>query len=91
CTDCGSALAEAEVEYADKVSPAIDVKFKIKDKDKLAQAFGLYSLNHDAFAIIWTTTPWTLPANQASAVNNQLNYSLIKIDDFYIILAETLV
>ncbi|WP_239226847.1 class I tRNA ligase family protein, partial [Citrobacter werkmanii] len=59
CTDCGSALAEAEVEYADKISPAIDVKFKIKDKDKLAQAFGLDSLNHDAFAIIWTTTPWT--------------------------------
>ncbi|ALB01922.1 isoleucine--tRNA ligase [Francisella persica ATCC VR-331] len=91
CTDCGSALAEAEVEYADKVSLAIDVKFKIKDKDKLAQAFGLDSLNHDAFAIIWTTTPWTLPANQAIAVNNQLNYSLIKIDDFYIILAENLV
>ncbi|APC92080.1 MULTISPECIES: isoleucine--tRNA ligase [Francisella] len=91
CTDCGSALAEAEVEYADKVSPAIDVKFKIKDKDKLAQAFGLDSLNHDTFAIIWTTTPWTLPANQAIAVNNQLNYSLIKIEDFYIILAENLV
>ncbi|MDE4994522.1 class I tRNA ligase family protein, partial [Francisella tularensis subsp. holarctica] len=48
-------------------------------------------LNHDAFAIIWTTTPWTLPANQAIAVNNQLNYSLIKSEDFYIILAENLV
>ncbi len=91
CTDCGSALAEAEVEYKDKISPAIDVKFKIKDKEKLAKAFGLESLNHDAFAIIWTTTPWTLPANQAIAVNNQLNYSLIKIEDFYIILAENLV
>ncbi|MEY8703021.1 isoleucine--tRNA ligase [Francisella philomiragia] len=91
CTDCGSALAEAEVEYKDKISPAIDVKFKIKDKEKLAIAFGLESLNHDAFAIIWTTTPWTLPANQAIAVNNQLNYSLIKIEDFYIILAENLV
>lgn len=91
CTDCGSSLAEAEVEYKDKISPAIDVKFKIKDKEKLAKAFGLESLNHDAFAIIWTTTPWTLPANQAIAVNNQLNYSLIKIEDFYIILAENLV
>ncbi|ORM39056.1 isoleucine--tRNA ligase [Francisella endosymbiont of Ornithodoros moubata] len=91
CTDCSSALAEAEVEYADKISPVIDVKFKIKDKNKLAQAFGLDSLNHDAFAIIWTTTPWTLPANQAIAVNNQLNYSLIKIGDFYIILAKNLV
>ncbi|MBY7733968.1 isoleucine--tRNA ligase [Francisella philomiragia] len=91
CTDCGSSLAEAEVEYKDKISPAIDVKFKIKDKEKLAKAFSLESLNHDAFAIIWTTTPWTLPANQAIAVNNQLNYSLIKIEDFYIILAENLV
>lgn len=91
CTDCGSALAEAEVEYKDKISPAIDVKFKIKDKEKLAKAFNLESLSHDAFAIIWTTTPWTLPANQAIAVNNQLNYSLIKIEDFYIILTENLV
>ena len=91
CTDCSSALAEAEVEYADKISHAIDVKFKIKDKNKLAQAFGLDSLNHDAFTIIWTTTPWTLPANQAIAVNNKLNYSLIKIRDFYIILAKNLV
>lgn len=90
CTDCGSALAEAEVEYADKVSPAIDVKFKIKGQDKLAKAFGLDSLSHEAFAIIWTTTPWTLPANQAIAVRNDLNYSLIMIDDFYIILAENL-
>ncbi|MDE5020894.1 class I tRNA ligase family protein, partial [Francisella tularensis subsp. holarctica] len=74
-----------------KVTPAIDVKFKNNDKDKLAQAFGLDSLNKDAFAIIWTTTPWTLHANQAIAVNNQLNYSLIKFEDFYIILAENLV
>ncbi|MDE5003074.1 class I tRNA ligase family protein, partial [Francisella tularensis] len=51
----------------------------------------LDSLNHDAFAIIWTTTPWTLHANHAIAVNNQLNYSLIKIEDFYIIFAENLV
>lgn len=91
CTACGSALAEAEVEYMDKVSPAIDVKFKIKDQDKLAQAFGLDSINHDAFAVIWTTTPWTLPANQAIAVHNELNYSLVKIEGFYIILAESLV
>eukprot|EP00973_Karenia_brevis_P068570 9537091-Karenia_brevis.AAC.1 len=52
CTDCGSALAEAEVEYADKISPAIDVKFKIKDQAKLAKAFRLGTLNHDTFAII---------------------------------------
>lgn len=91
CTDCSSALAEAEVEYMDKVSPAIDVKFKIKDQDKLAKAFGLESISHEAFALIWTTTPWTLPANQAIAVHNELNYSLVKIQDSYIILAERLV
>lgn len=91
CTDCGSALAEAEVEYADKVSPAIDVKFKIKDHDKLAKSFGLNSLHSEVFAIIWTTTPWTLPANQAIAIHKELNYSLVKVDDFYIILAENLV
>ena len=91
CTACGSALAEAEVEYADKVSPAIDVKFKIRDNDKLASAFGIESIHHDAFAVIWTTTPWTLPANQAIAVRNDLNYSLVELDDSYIILAENLV
>jgi len=91
CTACGSALAEAEVEYADKVSPAIDVKFKIKDNEKLAAAFGLDSIHHDTFAIIWTTTPWTLPANQAIAVRNDLSYSLVELNDSYIILAENLV
>lgn len=91
CTACGSALAEAEVEYADKVSPAIDVKFKIKDHEKLAQAFGIDTLNHESFAIIWTTTPWTLPANQAIAIHNELNYSLVKLENNYIILAENLV
>ena len=91
CTACGSALAEAEVEYADKVSPAIDVKFKIKDNEKLAAAFGIGSIHHDTFAIIWTTTPWTLPANQAIAVRNDLSYSLIELDNSYIILAANLV
>ena len=91
CTSCGSALAEAEVEYADKTSPAIDVKFKINDTQQLAKAFGVSDINEDAFAVIWTTTPWTIPANQAIAVHNKLNYSLVKLDGFYIILAETLV
>ncbi len=91
CTACGSALAEAEVEYADKVSPAIDVKFKIINNDKLASAFEVESINHDTFAIIWTTTPWTLPANQAIAVHNNLNYSLVVLDGTSIILAESLV
>lgn len=90
CTDCGSALAEAEVEYKDKTSPAIDVKFKIKSVEKLSEAFSTKIIK-DAFAIIWTTTPWTLPANQAIAVRNDLEYSLIELNCSFIILASNLV
>ena len=70
CLDCQSALAEAEVEYEDKISPAIDVGFEVKDKAALRKAFGV-SLPGDAkvYAVIWTTTPWTLPANQAVSVH----------------------
>ncbi|HAG21234.1 MAG TPA: isoleucine--tRNA ligase, partial [Pseudomonas sp.] len=61
CFDCGSALAEAEVEYQDKKSDAIDVAFDVEDADKLAAAFGLASLAKRASIVIWTTTPWTIP------------------------------
>ena len=62
CFDCGSALAEAEVEYQDKKSPAIDVAFPVVERDKLAAAFGLSELPAgEARAVIWTTTPWTIP------------------------------
>ncbi len=79
CFDCGSALAEAEVEYQDKQSPAIDVGFKCVDTDKLAAAFGLDELppGKDAFAVIWTTTPWTIPANQALNVHPEHEYALV--------------
>ncbi len=79
CLDCGSALAEAEVEYEDKTSPAIDVAFPVHDNHtaKLAQAFGLTHLRSPAFAVIWTTTPWTLPANEAVSVHPELTYDLI--------------
>ena len=88
CLDCQSALAEAEVEYEDKVSPAIDVGFEVKDKRALAKAFGV-SLPGDAkvYAVIWTTTPWTLPANQAVCVHPELEYDLIKTPKGYLILA----
>jgi isoleucyl-tRNA synthetase len=76
CIDCGSALAEAEVEYEDKTSPAIDVGFLVADTARLATAFGLASLDGQARAVIWTTTPWTLPANQAVAVHPNLDYQL---------------
>ncbi|MBR9903735.1 MAG: class I tRNA ligase family protein, partial [Gammaproteobacteria bacterium] len=69
CFDCGSALAEAEVEYADKKSDAIDVAFPVEDADKLAAAFGLTELTKPAAVVIWTTTPWTIPANQALNVH----------------------
>ena len=65
CVDCGSALAEAEVEYEDVNSPAIDVGFKVVDNAALSKAFGVEVDRNDVYAVIWTTTPWTLPANQA--------------------------
>ncbi len=88
CLDCGSALAEAEVEYEDKVSPAIDVGFEVKDRQAVGRAFGV-SLPGDAkvYAVIWTTTPWTLPANQAVSVHPELQYDLIKTSKGYLILA----
>ncbi|QDX80839.1 isoleucine--tRNA ligase [Denitratisoma sp. DHT3] len=80
CLDCGSALAEAEVEYEDKTSPAIDVAFEVHPNhaDKLAQAFGLKHSPGPAFAVIWTTTPWTLPANEAVSVHPEMRYDLIE-------------
>jgi isoleucyl-tRNA synthetase len=83
CTDCGSALAEAEVEYQDKQSPAIDVKFSFVDEAALTAKFNLeqgHEGEGDISIVIWTTTPWTLPANRAVAVNEGLEYSLVQID-----------
>src|SRR3546814_2363238 len=65
CFDCGSALAEAEIEYADKVSPAVDVAYDAVDTKALAAAFGVDAGNAIASVPIWTTTPWTLPASLA--------------------------
>ncbi len=91
CFDCGSALAEAEVEYQDKKSPTIDVAFPIADEDKLASAFGLSALSKPAAAVIWTTTPWTIPANQALNVHPEFTYALVDIGDRLLVLAEELV
>lgn len=83
CTDCGSALAEAEVEYKDKVSPAIDVKFTAVDADALADKFQ-HPEGHvgtgDISLVIWTTTPWTLPANRAVAIAADIEYVLVQVD-----------
>ncbi|MCU1720881.1 isoleucine--tRNA ligase [Pseudomonas sp. 5P_5.1_Bac1] len=91
CFDCGSALAEAEVEYADKKSQTIDVAFKASDEDKLAAAFGLASLPKPASIVIWTTTPWTIPANQALNIHPEFTYALVDVGDKLLVLAEELV
>ena len=79
CFDCGSALAEAEVEYADKRDPAIDVGFKFAECDKLAAAFGLDKLpTENGYIVIWTTTPWTIPSNQALNVHAEVKYALVE-------------
>ncbi|HYD79690.1 MAG TPA: isoleucine--tRNA ligase [Paucimonas sp.] len=81
CFDCGSALAEAEVEYEDKRDPAIDVGFPFAEPDKLAHAFGLPKLpTEKGYAIIWTTTPWTIPANQALNVHPEHRYALVQTE-----------
>jgi len=93
CLDCQSALAEAEVEYEDKTSPAIDVGFEVADKAAVAKAFGIGHLPADAkvYTVIWTTTPWTLPANQAVSVHPEFQYDLVKTDKGYLILVSDLV
>ncbi len=91
CFDCGSALAEAEVEYQDKKSDAIDVAFQVEDADKLAAAFGLSSLDKPTSIVIWTTTPWTIPANQALNVHPEFIYALVDCGDRQLVLAEELV
>ncbi|XHS76856.1 isoleucine--tRNA ligase [Burkholderiaceae bacterium UC74_6] len=91
CFDCGSSLAEFEIEYADKQSPAVDVAFLCAEPEKLAAAFGLPKLEKDAFTVIWTTTPWTIPANQALNLNPELPYALVDTERGLFMVAEALV
>ncbi len=79
CLDCGSALAEAEVEYQDKESPAIDVMFTAIDNSDFEKAFDTTDGEGNIAAVIWTTTPWTLPANQAVAVHPEFTYQLFQV------------
>ena len=79
CFDCGSALAEAEIEYADKVSPAIDVAYAARSPQAVARAFGVeVPEGVEVDAVIWTTTPWTLPASLAISMGAQLDYVLVE-------------
>ena len=90
CLDCGSALAEAEVDYENKTSVAIDVAFKGIDQKKLYDVFQLDSVSKSIYAVIWTTTPWTLPANEAISINPKLTYGLYEDKDKLLIIAEDL-
>jgi isoleucyl-tRNA synthetase len=88
CFDCGSSLAEFEIEYQDKKSTTLDVAFECADTDKLAKAFGLQALPSKAFAVIWTTTAWTIPANQALNVNPDVEYDLVQTSKGLLLLAK---
>ena len=90
CVDCGSALAEAEVEYEDKISAAIDVAFEVVDNADFARRAGLPVMSEPVYAVIWTTTPWTLPANQAVSVQPDFTYDLIRTPKGVLILAHEL-
>lgn len=91
CFDCGSSLAEFEIEYADKKSQTLDVGFKANDPARLAAAFGLPRLDKDAFVVIWTTTAWTIPANQALNLNPEIVYALVDTPRGLLVVAEVLV
>jgi isoleucyl-tRNA synthetase len=104
CLDCQSALAEAEVEYEDKVSPAIDVKFEVIDRENFWDKVAGRTLTRQGripvgdsrnyekpvYFVIWTTTPWTLPANQAVCLNPQFHYEVVDTGEQYIVLASEL-
>jgi isoleucyl-tRNA synthetase len=93
CFDCGSALAEAEVEYQDRKDPAVDVGFKLFEQDlpKVWSAFGKKAVSEKPiYAVIWTTTPWTLPANQALNVHPEFSYNLVDTEKGLLILAADL-
>jgi isoleucyl-tRNA synthetase len=93
CFDCGSSLAEFEIEYADKKSDTLDVAFESNDSQALAKAFGLAALpdGKKAFAVIWTTTAWTIPANQALNAHPELEYSLVDTPSGVLLLGANLV
>ncbi|NBI13938.1 isoleucine--tRNA ligase [[Haemophilus] felis] len=90
CLDCASSLAEAEVEYEDKVSPSIYVRFSAVNPAEVAAKFGTQTSGQIS-AVIWTTTPWTLPSNRAIALNENVDYQLLQFGDELVILAKELV
>lgn len=91
CIDCGSALAEAEVDYEEKTSASIDVAFTALNPEQLLSLFEIQTPVKKASLPIWTTTPWTLPANEAVCLHPEIDYSLVDAGDFYLVLATELV
>ncbi|EOS95005.1 isoleucine--tRNA ligase [Erwinia tracheiphila] len=91
CLDCRSALAEAEVEYYDKTSPSIDVMFNAVDKNAVMEKFGAVNAEGPVSLVIWTTTPWTMPANRAISLHPEFDYQLVQIEGRVLILAKDLV
>lgn len=90
CTDCGSALAEAEVEYQDKYSYSIDVRFNVANEAELLQRVPQAGGSGTASVVIWTSTPWTLPANEGVALNSELDYVVLDTGTERLIVAEGL-
>jgi isoleucyl-tRNA synthetase len=91
CLNCGSALAEAEVEYKDKTSSAIDVRFNVVNEADFLGRFDKVAKGSGAISIpIWTTTPWTLPGNQAVALNPEVDYVLVQAGGERLLLSESL-
>ena len=91
CLDCRSSLAEAEVEYEDKTSESIDVRFAVRDPAELARRMGSDVVPPAVDVIIWTTTPWTLPANLAVSVHPDYDYALIKGEGRWFVIAQELI
>ena len=92
CQDCGSSLAEAEVEYIDKISRSVDVAFKV-DHESLKNLQDTFDDENivDISFVIWTTTPWTLPSNVAVCINPDIQYSLISMNERYFVIASEMV
>ena len=90
CVKCQSALAEAEVDYEEKESVAIDVKFFILDNSDLLNIFKQRTISKPSSVVIWTTTPWTLPSNKSVAINKKLEYLLVEDDQENYIIAKDL-
>jgi isoleucyl-tRNA synthetase len=91
CFDCGSSLAEAEIEYQDKESSSVDVKFSVVGQDEIVKKFHCSDSGRgEVSLVIWTTTPWTLPANRGVALGADIHYVLIQVDDERLIIAKDL-